>query len=262
MSSNMLCPGYTQVSSFAPDDEYERGEDGAVEEEVSYVTLDLGSVEPTLVPSSSNYRLIGLDSPAPFLQLSGTVFKGRHQKLLGTELLFAEDKDEHDPSKKTIVHFTNTEQRIQFHEVDLKPRPVKATASTPSASTSQVPSNPEQAALPPDIAQGAVAPLVSLDSLTGTPEITHVQDPASDGEATAIESHEPKERGRGRKPRGAGRGRGRGGGRGRRRGRGASTADEHDRALSESENAGQVTIGAPEDVDGAGPAVEMDTGSG
>lgn len=58
MSPNTLCPGYTQVSSFGPDDEYERGEDGAVEEEVSYVTLDLGSVEPTLVPSSSSYRLI------------------------------------------------------------------------------------------------------------------------------------------------------------------------------------------------------------
>lgn len=67
MSSNMLCPGYTQVSSFGPDDAYERGEDGAVEEEVSYVTLDLGSVEPTLVPSSSNYRLIVSRFWAPVL---------------------------------------------------------------------------------------------------------------------------------------------------------------------------------------------------
>lgn len=58
MSQNTLCPGYTQVSSFGPNDDYERGEDGEIEEEVSYVTLDLGSVEPTLVPSSSNYRLI------------------------------------------------------------------------------------------------------------------------------------------------------------------------------------------------------------
>lgn len=48
-----LCPGYRQVDSFGADDEYES------DEEVFYVTLDLGAaVEPTLVASSSNYRLI------------------------------------------------------------------------------------------------------------------------------------------------------------------------------------------------------------
>lgn len=47
-----LCPGYNQVEEFGPDEEYE-------EEEVSYVTLDLGGeIEPTLIASSSNYRLI------------------------------------------------------------------------------------------------------------------------------------------------------------------------------------------------------------
>ena len=47
-----LCPGYKQVEAFGPDEEYED------EEEVSYVVLDLGNVEPTLVPTSSTYRLI------------------------------------------------------------------------------------------------------------------------------------------------------------------------------------------------------------
>ena len=47
-----LCPGYTQVDAFGPDDEYED------EEEIVYVTLDMGNVEPTLVPSSTSYRLI------------------------------------------------------------------------------------------------------------------------------------------------------------------------------------------------------------
>jgi hypothetical protein len=46
-----LCPGYKQVEEFGPDEEYE-------EEEISYVTLDLGNVEPTLVPSASSYHLI------------------------------------------------------------------------------------------------------------------------------------------------------------------------------------------------------------
>ena len=47
-----LVPGFKQVESFGPDEEYEDGE------EVTYVTLDLGNVEPTLVPSASSYYLI------------------------------------------------------------------------------------------------------------------------------------------------------------------------------------------------------------
>jgi general transcription factor 3C polypeptide 6 len=48
-----LCPGYKQVEfeSFGLDEEYE-------DEEMCYVTLDMGNVEPTLVPSSSSYQLI------------------------------------------------------------------------------------------------------------------------------------------------------------------------------------------------------------
>ncbi|KZP24223.1 hypothetical protein FIBSPDRAFT_735970 [Athelia psychrophila] len=102
-----LIPGYKQVDSFGPDEEYEG------EEEVCYVTLDLGAaVEPTLVPSSSTYRLIGLDTPTPFIQLSGTIFKGQHDVLLGTELIFTE-------AKGAIEHVANTEQRVRFKEVQL-----------------------------------------------------------------------------------------------------------------------------------------------
>jgi general transcription factor 3C polypeptide 6 len=46
-----LIPGYIQVESFGDDDEYE-------DEEVSYVTLDLGGAGPTPVPSASTYHLI------------------------------------------------------------------------------------------------------------------------------------------------------------------------------------------------------------
>jgi hypothetical protein len=48
---SFLCPGYKQVDAFGPDECYD-------EEEVCYVTLDLGSIEPTLLPSTSTYRLI------------------------------------------------------------------------------------------------------------------------------------------------------------------------------------------------------------
>ncbi|KJA15450.1 hypothetical protein HYPSUDRAFT_103566, partial [Hypholoma sublateritium FD-334 SS-4] len=111
-----LCPGYTQVDEFLPDEEYES------EEEVFYVTMDMGNIEPTLVPSSSSYRLIGLDTPTPYLQLQGTILKGRHDMLLGTELIFTDDKENHDWNKRSVVHVANTEQRIAFQEVTLVPK--------------------------------------------------------------------------------------------------------------------------------------------
>jgi len=75
-----LCPGYKHVSAFSPSlsspefestlqekfgvdnpssaDAKTAEEDVDYEEEVEYVVLDLGNIEPTLVPSSSTYRLI------------------------------------------------------------------------------------------------------------------------------------------------------------------------------------------------------------
>lgn len=58
MSSKRLASGFRQVDAFDSDDNYECDEQGEIIEEVSYVTLDLGAVEPTLVPSSSTYHLI------------------------------------------------------------------------------------------------------------------------------------------------------------------------------------------------------------
>ncbi|SJL06780.1 uncharacterized protein ARMOST_10122 [Armillaria ostoyae] len=109
-----LCPGYHQVTQFGPDDDYEE------EEEIFYVTLELGNVEPVLIPSCDSYYLVGLDTPTPFLQLAGTVLKGRHETLLGTELLFSEH--EH-----AVSYMESTRQRICFREVRLeekgKPKP-------------------------------------------------------------------------------------------------------------------------------------------
>ncbi|KAH9019761.1 hypothetical protein EDB84DRAFT_1275645, partial [Lactarius hengduanensis] len=109
------------VDAFGSDSLYECNEHGEIIEEVSYVTLDLGAVEPTLVPSTSTYRLIGLDTPTPFLQLSGTIFQGTHQSLLGTELLFTEDKGRSRAGRK-ITHLANTSQRIRFKQVEVRPK--------------------------------------------------------------------------------------------------------------------------------------------
>ncbi|KAI9432292.1 hypothetical protein H4582DRAFT_1764576, partial [Lactarius indigo] len=121
-SDGQLTPGFRHVDEFGSDGLYERNEHGEIIEEVSYVTLDLGAVEPTLVPSTSTYRLVGLDTPTPFLQLSGTIFQGTHQSLLGTELLFTEDKDIHERAGRKITHLANTSQRIHFKQVEVRPK--------------------------------------------------------------------------------------------------------------------------------------------
>ncbi|KAI0324199.1 hypothetical protein GY45DRAFT_1289295 [Cubamyces sp. BRFM 1775] len=138
-----MFPGYENVEAFGPDEDYE------TEEEIEYVTLDLGTIEPTLVPSSSTYRLIGLDTPTPYLQLSGTKLKGQHQSLLGTELLFTEasgmccgSRDEqhqhHQPQgKRPLVHVATTERRIRFKEVELKPKGEGAAPDAAASSTSK-----------------------------------------------------------------------------------------------------------------------------
>ncbi|PBK83397.1 hypothetical protein ARMGADRAFT_896891, partial [Armillaria gallica] len=99
LTAMSLCPGYHQVNQFGPDDDYKEEED-----EIFYITLELGNVEPALIPSCDSYHLVvstfsarrtavysipGPGYPTPFLQLAGTVLKGRHETLLGTELLFS-----------------------------------------------------------------------------------------------------------------------------------------------------------------------------
>ncbi|KAG0697391.1 hypothetical protein DFH29DRAFT_835934 [Suillus ampliporus] len=114
MVTTSLFTGYRQVDSFDPDEEY------LSEDEVFYVTLDLGTVEPTLLPSSSTYRLVGLDTPTPFLQLSGSFFRGRHDTLLGSELLFTEGKNDSERNTRALTHVGVTERRIRFKEVQLR----------------------------------------------------------------------------------------------------------------------------------------------
>ncbi|PBK79247.1 hypothetical protein ARMGADRAFT_174896 [Armillaria gallica] len=69
LTAMSLCLGYHRVTQFGPGDGYE-------EEEIFYVTLELGNVEPTLIPSCDSYHLVGLDTPTPSLQLAGTVLNG------------------------------------------------------------------------------------------------------------------------------------------------------------------------------------------
>ena len=65
--NSTLVPGAVHVEHFADDHEYEQV-DGEVVEEVEYITLDLGIIEPTLVPNTPAYRLI----------VSQTIARGRN----------------------------------------------------------------------------------------------------------------------------------------------------------------------------------------
>ncbi|KAJ8075801.1 hypothetical protein PM082_021433 [Marasmius tenuissimus] len=119
-----LCPGYIQVQDFGQDDEYE-------DEEICYVTVELENVEPTLIASSEHMRLIGLDTPTPFMQLSGTILKGQHDTLIGSELLFMESKEDQNRSKRHLAYVGTTSQRLRFKEVQLRPKQASHSQGSP-----------------------------------------------------------------------------------------------------------------------------------
>jgi hypothetical protein len=86
-SDKRLAPGLRHVDAFDSDDIYERDKDGEIIEDISYVTLDLGPVEPSLVPSSSSYRLIVRRDSPTFIALSFLVRVGfRHANPISSAL--------------------------------------------------------------------------------------------------------------------------------------------------------------------------------
>lgn len=141
--------------------------------QITYVTLELGAVDPSLIPSCASMRLIvrhalhsasvpyileqGLETPTPFLQLGDSVFKGVHVSSLGTELLF------HDATRTSCLHsvfpsnrpsnladgpsrslssLAQTEHKILFNPVTLTPKAAPAAEPEPASET---PRDPETA---------------------------------------------------------------------------------------------------------------------
>ncbi|PVF97037.1 hypothetical protein CPB86DRAFT_664875, partial [Serendipita vermifera] len=102
--------GYEQVDLFEED------EDEEYEEEVVYVTMDLGQLDPNLLPNATSYRLIGLETPTPFLQIGGSIFRGRSETLLGTEIIMQEPPG---GGSRNLVPLATTDKRIRFQEVKL-----------------------------------------------------------------------------------------------------------------------------------------------
>ncbi|KIO23883.1 hypothetical protein M407DRAFT_77574, partial [Tulasnella calospora MUT 4182] len=63
-------------------------------EQTSYVTFDLGNIDQNLLLNASSCKLIGLDTPTPYLQLPGITMRGTHDTLIGSELVFADGRGE------------------------------------------------------------------------------------------------------------------------------------------------------------------------
>ncbi|KXS15675.1 hypothetical protein M427DRAFT_32103 [Gonapodya prolifera JEL478] len=69
-----------------------QNDDDDWEEETTYALLDLGRHTPSSLIRSAldkdpTYQLIGLDTPTPYLRLGHLVFRGKHERTIGTELI-------------------------------------------------------------------------------------------------------------------------------------------------------------------------------
>lgn len=146
------------MESFGPDEEYESGE------EVEYVTLDLGTVEPALVPSSSSYRLIVRLSPTT-MTWATCYYRGwtlrrhsfssrelcskgnirtclaqnscsRTRKVWAGYRLYAHYfhlrfvESDVDRTRKPLVHVGTSERRVRFREVEVKAKTDKVPETT------------------------------------------------------------------------------------------------------------------------------------
>lgn len=88
-----------------------------------YITLDLGQLDPSLIPNATSYKLVGLESPTPFLQVGGSTFKGDYETLIGTEIILQDSPQAGTPASSRILQPVGmTSNRIRFKEVQLIPK--------------------------------------------------------------------------------------------------------------------------------------------
>ncbi|KAG8995625.1 hypothetical protein FRB94_008907 [Tulasnella sp. JGI-2019a] len=138
-----ILPGVTQVDRFdEEEDEYE------YEYETSYATLDLRNIDQNILLNSSTFKLIGLDTPTPYLQLPGMTMRGEHDTLIGSEMIFSDGRgantisykkriitvdldalpfthlDPTDRSRRFVVPLGTTSTRITFKPVELRQKVV------------------------------------------------------------------------------------------------------------------------------------------
>ncbi|KDN35270.1 hypothetical protein RSAG8_11705, partial [Rhizoctonia solani AG-8 WAC10335] len=91
-------------------------------DEEYYLTLDLGAVDPSLLSNCASIRLVGLETPTPFLQLGDLVFQGIHTRTLGTELVL-----------DTNGVVAQSEHKVLFNPVQLIPKAETETEPEPAS---------------------------------------------------------------------------------------------------------------------------------
>ena len=176
-------------------------------------------------------NLQGLDTPTPFLQLGGNIFKGHFETLLGSEILFKEGlgerniicfnrgknvmrslpKDPKERGRKIVVpQGIASEQRVRFNHLILKTR-----EEMEEEARKQV--------------QGGTFPIIQ-ETFSGAKSAN-----GGSGEGMSVPPWQRGvRRGRGRGPRT--RGKGKGTGKGRSKGKGKERAQESEKGIGEGES--------------------------
>ena len=65
------------------------GDDDEDHEDV-FILLELPDTPANFLSSNTSYSLIGLDTPTPVLKIGSAVFRGTHEDVLGTHLVFSD----------------------------------------------------------------------------------------------------------------------------------------------------------------------------
>ncbi|KAL7009772.1 hypothetical protein EMMF5_000680 [Cystobasidiomycetes sp. EMM_F5] len=111
--------GWTLVPQFpeGEDDEYS-------DEEVSYITLDLGKdVTAEQMSHIDSLQLLDLNTHEPFVRFGQQILRGRYETTLGSDLLFIQPQPDPDTGKHGLLQRLGTTQtRIQFESLKLVPK--------------------------------------------------------------------------------------------------------------------------------------------
>ncbi|RXK40032.1 hypothetical protein M231_02672 [Tremella mesenterica] len=117
--SSLLGEGWKAVESF---DDLSDASDFSDYEEEMYVTIDLGSsVDVKSLQTESNYQLIGMDTPLPFLKVGNQIYQGEITPLIGDEIIFTLVRDPDQPSKPSHPPLAISSQRLSFRSITLVP---------------------------------------------------------------------------------------------------------------------------------------------
>ncbi|KAL6041981.1 General transcription factor 3C polypeptide 6 [Balamuthia mandrillaris] len=103
-----------------------------VEEEEFYVTLELEDfLDTNLLQSCQRYKLLGLNTEGPLLQVDDMFFQGTYAETVGTHLYFADPtstSSSSSSSTSTAPLYTATKKLI-FRRVGLEPKPTPSSSS-------------------------------------------------------------------------------------------------------------------------------------